>query len=1220
MEKFKKLISTLLTVCMLLGAMAGLFTFEAFAAEEDEDEINWSEVDFTTEKYYTAEEKIATMELRFEKGDYQIWVHPHTGEVAVVNTATGEELFTNPYNVGLSKATAAVKEELLSQILIEYTGNELPGVQRFNSYKDAVGNSQIKVKSIKNGVRVEYTIGREETKYLVPRLIEKDRFETLIREPMRQIWESLKDSDNYNDRKIANEINKYFGRFDNDLEVFYVLQDPAEFADSPLKLSGLYRDFPVTATLGAVYSFDAFAGIAEIEKIEGYIKTYCPEYTYEEMDYDHERTQYTSKDQNPAVFKLALEYTLDELGLSVTLPANGIRFDESLYQLSSVTILPYMGAGMYDETTLANTGYNFFPDGSGALFRFEDLAAATDTIGGKVYGEDYAYHTITGKYQETVRMPVYGTVVDNIYSYEKNASTGLYDIVEAENPTSSGFFAIIEEGDALAEIKSRHLGKTAEYHAVQITVKPRPYDSYNVADVVSVGSKTTWTVVSDRKYVGNYTIRYIMLTDDAVAAEKGLDNTYSANYFGMAEAYRDYLTSPYSTGTQNEAPEKQTSVLTRLDKNQVESDIPLYLETFGAMETIEKVLSVPVTVMTPLTTFDDIIQIYEDLSQESVGISNINFKLTGYANGGLYATIPYGLDWEKAVGGKKGFEELIAYATDINKASATDGKNLGVFPDFDFANVKSDSSFDGFNLKKHAIRTIDDRYTGKRTYSATYQTYESDGSLAVSPAYFSRFYNKLATNYLKFSLDGTGSELGISVTTLGTDLNSDFDEDEPYNREDSKQFTIDAFKSLSDTYGSVMTTGGNAYTWQYTDYILDLPLDGSRYLSSSNAVPFTGIVLHGFRQYTGGAINMEGNIQYGLLKAIENGASLYFIVTYDNATKLKEDYYFSQYYSVRYDIWAGSYNDDGVFESGELVDIYNSLNDITKDLQTKLIINHELLVGQRIPDADEVEADIKAEEEAKKEAEEKAAIEAAETFRRELLEARTTAITTATVAVSSAKNRVPRETTFKVNLSNIEKQVKIINEKTEELSGYGEDEVDERKKVETAIANAEKELNRIFTNFLSSYNAIMQSKETVEDKVRIIETAVAYFKESGIYSEAFITDAEALVTEIGTVKAEMDEIAGTVEGYLQSILTIAGDLLDYKTEDDEVADEENVGPVINERYLLDDGSIVAVTYGEKGEPYRTFILNYNYFTVSVDYNGETYEIDRYGYAVIDHQN
>ena len=1031
---------------------------------------------------------------------------------------------------------------------------------------------------------------------------------------MRQVWESLKDSPNANERKVANDLNKYFGRFDREnMDTYFVLQDPEKFADSPLKLSGLYRDFPITATLGAVYSFDAFAKSVEIEKIEGYIKTYCPAYTYEEMDYDHERTQYTSQDDNPAVFKLALEYTLDELGVKVTLPANGIRFDESLYQLSSITILPFMGAGMYSTETLANTGYTFLPDGSGAIFRFEDLAVTGGTIGGQIYGQDYAYHTISGKYQETLRMPVYGIVRDNLYSYEKNTTTGLYDVVENAVSTSSGFFAVIEEGDALAEIRSKHLGKTGEYHSVQVTVKPRPYDTYYVQSTGSSQSGS-WTVVSDRKYVGNYTIRYMMLTDETVAAAKGVENTHDATYYGMADAYRDYLTSPYSTGTQK--AEEQSTVLTRLDKNQVESDIPLYIETFGAMETVEKILSIPVNVMTALTTFEDIKTIYNDLSQEGVGITNINFKLTGYANGGLYSTIPYDLDWESVVGGDEGFEDLMAFADAINKVSPTDGNQLGIYPDFDFANVMMTDWFDGFSISDHAIRTIDDRYTGKRTYSATYQTYEGDGSLAVSPAYFSRFYNELASNYVEYSVSGTGKDLGISAGTLGTDLNSDFDEDDPYNREDSKQFTIEAVKALSDTYGKVMITGGNAYTWQHVDYILDLPIDGSRYLSSSNSVPFTGIVLHGFLEYTGGAINMEGNIQYGILKAIESGASVYFVLTYDNATLLKEDYNYSKYFSVRYDIWAGQYNENGEFEAGQLVDIYNELNDVTKDLQTKLIINHELLTGQRIPDADEVEADRKAEEEAKRLEEERLAKEAEETFRRELLEARVSAIRTASIAVSTAKNSVPKELSFAVTMNTLESSVETIRNTLADI----DEGVMDAAVGQTKIDAAQKKIDTAYTNFMSTYNVIMRSLETVNDKVRIVETAVNYFKTCGLYSQAFIDDTALLLDEMAAVVAEMDAVVATINDYRAQILAVAKDFIDIEEETEEEETESEITSTINERYLLDDGSIVAVTYGEKGDAYRTFILNYNYFSISVEYNGETYEIDRYGFVVIDHAN
>lgn len=1211
MRKTKKIISTLLTVCLLLGSLSGLFTVNLFAAETTS--VDLSSINYFTEVYYTAEQKLATMKMWFEKGDYQLWINEYTGEVAVVNTKSGEKLFTNPYDVGLSTAAESVKAEMLSQIIINYTGNELSGTNVFTSYNDAALNNQIKVKSIKNGLRVEYTLGREETKYLVPRLITKERFEELILIPVtEQITEKYTEqgkAEGWTESRIQSQIDFNLRKFTD----MFTLWDPddEEYKGSDYMLAQLYSEMPIISKVGAVYAIDSKVTSVELIRLEETIKTYCPSYTFEELEIDHAQTEYVSEDANPAVFKLSLEYTLDDLGVSVTLPANGIRFDESLYQLSSITVLPFMGASFYNAS-MPNTGYTFLPDGSGAIFRFEDLVSG-QTIKGSFYGLDYAYHSIVGKNQETLRMPVYGLVRDNVYSYVQDEETGAYNIVKNENPTSSGFFAIMEEGDALSSISSYHMGGRGEYHTLQLSVNPRPSDTYNVADAISVGQSSSWTVVSDRKYVGNYKVRYIMLTDDTVAAEKGLTDTYSASYFGMAEAYRDYLTSPYSTGTQNESAENQSSVLTRLDSSKVESTIPLYLETFGTMQTVEKILSIPVNVMTPLTTFDDIQQIYTDLSQETIGITNINFKLTGYANGGLYSTMPYSLKWEKAVGGKSGFESLMQFAEGINSGSATDGKHIGIFPDFDFTNVMMDSLFDGFSLSKHAVKTIDDRYITKRTYSATYQTLESTGGLIVSPAYFNRFYDKLATKYLKYSMAGDGSDLSISVATLGTDLNSDFDEDEPYNREDSKQFTTEAFKDLSETYGNVMTSGGNAYTWQYVDYILGLPIDGSRYLASSNSVPFTGIVLHGFMQYTGNAINMEGNIQYGLLKAIENGASIYFILTYDNATKLKEDYYYSKYYSVRYDIWAGSYNEDGEFEPGELVEIYNSLNDVTKDLQTKLIINHELLVGQRIPDADEIEADLKAEEEAKQLAEEQAAAAAEAKLRAELLEARVSAVSTAQTAVATATSKLPKEAAFTVTLNNIKRQVERIKtaEKTLELTPGDETQL-------ATITEAKKEIDRLFTNFMNSYNSIKQSAATVEDKVRIVETAVEYFQTSGIYSQQFIDDSAQYVEQIHAVAAEMKTVMDTADSNLAQVVA-AGEGYIVIEEEEEVEEEVVVESTINERYLIDDGSIVAVTYGEENDPYRTFLLNYNYYTISVEYNGTTYEIERYGYVAIDHE-
>ena len=100
-----------------------------------------------------------------------------------------------------------------------------------------------------------------------------------------------------------------------------------------------------------------------------------------------------------------------------------------------------------------------------------------------------------------------------------------------------------------------------------------------------------------------------------------------------------------------------------------------------------------------------------------------------------------------------------------------------------------------------------------------------------------------------------------------------------------------------------MSDKGNVYTWQYIDKMLNVSLQSSRSLYASASVPFMGVVLHGSVEFAGSALNMAGDVDYDLLKAIENGAGIYFILSYDNTELLKEDFKLSKYYSVRYDIW-----------------------------------------------------------------------------------------------------------------------------------------------------------------------------------------------------------------------------------------------------------------------------------------------------------------------------
>ncbi len=987
MKNLIKIISLLLTVLMVIGSFSILSAVTVFAADAEEENTEGTndsengedekveikgDLDYTSTVYTSPEDKISTMELRLTRGNYELYVDDYSGEVAIKNTVTDDVLFTNPYDIGASTANSgndnSPKQQMLSQIILEFTDSETDTSTVYNSYTQAALRDQIKVKNIKNGIRVEYTIGREQSKMLVPMMIERTRFEEIFLIPLKEVMP------NFDYKKLKD---------------YYVLQDLDEMT-SDKQIADTKDKYPITEKM-AIYVFKSDASDVEKAIIEEYIKTYCPEYTYEELEADHAMTEYVSQDDNPPLFRMALEYTLTEEGVSVRLPANGIRFNESLYQLKELSVLPYMGAG-----NSSYTGYNFFPDGSGTIFAFEDLDLSTVTnISGKVYGTDFAYHDIKGTYQKPISYPVFGVVENTVYNqytkydeegnevstvisaalvekmkaniaatgsagsvgsvkaptgdtYETIINPNNKDYTMTEVNKSHGYMAIIEDGDALSEIATYHAGPMSEYNSMMMKFNPRPYDTYNIQDSISVGTNSEWTVVSSRKYVGSYKIKYTMLSDFDVDTARDEGTVYDASWLGMAISYRDYLT--------------ESGVLTPLTDKELTKDIPLYIETFGAIETTEKILSVPVTVMTPLTSFEDIKTMYSDLYDG--GVKNINFKLTGYANGGMYSTMPYNLKFESSVGGNKGFQDLLDYADDENDKKNT---NLGIFPDFDFVYIKETGGFDGLSLSKHAVKSIDDRYTSRREYSATQQKWISFYELAVSPAYFSHFYEKLEEKYL----DKYENVMGISVSTLGNSLNSDFDEDEPYNREDSKDFTQKALEYFDEKYGEVMINGGNAYTWKYVDHIVDVALDSSRYNQSSAAVPFIGTVLHGSVKFAGEPLNMEGNVQYAMLKAIENGASPYFVLSYRNTQNLKEDEMLSKYYSVRYDIWKD-----------DLIENYTVLNEALSDVQDKFIIDYEEVEGgERVPDPDELEADIKLEMDEKAEAE----LNAVEIAKKELL-------------------------------------------------------------------------------------------------------------------------------------------------------------------------------------------------------------------------------------------
>ena len=77
---------------------------------------------------------------------------------------------------------------------------------------------------------------------------------------------------------------------------------------------------------------------------------------------------------------------------------------------------------------------------------------------------------------------------------------------------------------------------------------------------------------------------------------------------------------------------------------------------------------------------------------------------------------------------------------------------------------------------------------------------------------------------------------------------------------------------------------------------------------------------------------MEGDEDYMLLKALENGAVLYYTLAKQNVEKLKGDAEYNSYYSINYD-----------FLKESIVENYTKYNSAMKDKQDKYIVDHRFL-------------------------------------------------------------------------------------------------------------------------------------------------------------------------------------------------------------------------------------------------------------------------------------
>ena len=1031
----KRILSTALVAVMLFTAIVGVIPFEASAAYSEssataggnvpagfeEANLNSEELAAYMNEYLTYDFASASEMLNYELKcgylyyanspgkNYTMFINKYTGFLYYVNNVTGQILTSNPINPK-SASSLEDRQILMSQVLVKFAElDNSTNYSEYNSVKWAASRAQISVSAISGGLRVNYTLGDTTARFLLPGRATAEQFEGTILLPMINTFVELMeeyctdeypdvdfnfvDNEEYNAYEyscINYSTNDGLKRYLTDMQKIYpkvlkntsaeykqidalrvaILQITGSYAlNVPEKYIGndryeslletMYKDYPITKDGTAIYVYSG-AALPEVKRpLANLIKEYCSDYTFALMYEQEKECGYVDDSAQKPVFRCAIEYTFNaDSSLSVRLPASSITFDETVYTLDRITPLQYFGGA-----NMVNDGYVFYPDGSGTIIDFNDFYGDTKKVGivleAPIYGIDYSYSSIDGiagiSHREQVTMPVYG-MVNEVKASEATA------LATGKETVTNGYLAIIEEGSALANLMVKSGGVSHSYIGAYAYYTPYPSDIYDLSETLSVGSLGVYKIVSKSKYTGSYVTRYVMLSDDEVGTQYyGENSFYASDYIGMATYYRDYL--------------KNNGVIKALES--LNEELPLYIEVLGSMDITSKFLSFPVTENIPLTTFNNVSTIYEELSKceefvirkiaeyqelarteedavqkyqyekqaerysELVGkisnIKNINFKLTGFANGGMKSTYPVKLKWVKACGGKSGFKALVKNAQTV---SASGSENFSVYPDFDFMYINDTALFDGISIDKIASVMVDNRYASKQVYNSVMQEYETFETLLVSSDALAKLYSKFQSKYSSYNYKN------LSVSTMGESLNSNFDKKNSINREDAMGMVENILDTMVNKNGyTLMTDAGNIYAVEYATHILNASIDSSHHRYTSYTIPFTGLILHSYVNYTGEPINYSGSPAYDRLRAIENGAALYYIVCFQNTSYMKDDENLSKYYGVDYHNWFD-----------DIVENYKVLNDLIGDLQYYEIVDHDILIAEREIEADEMSA------------------------------------------------------------------------------------------------------------------------------------------------------------------------------------------------------------------------------------------------------------------------
>lgn len=527
-------------------------------------------------------------------------------------------------------------------------------------------------------------------------------------------------------------------------------------------------------------------------------------------------------------FTVVLAYRLTEEGLSVSMPVERIEFSAE-FPLYEVDLLPHFG-----KVEQSEDGYVLLPDGSGALMRFSTDYDTRVEYTIPIYGLDWsvASDTLsTGQFQyEYASLPVFGM-----------------------KDGSDAYLAVIEGGESRATLNFHPAGTYLQRNAAYLTFRMVNKDSVYLS-----GSDNSSKVIVFESSLAEDTcsVHFKFLPEDS-------------GYVEMAAAYRAQL--------------EQEGVLKDLAED---ASVSLLLETVGGVRSKKNTLGISYEGITAATTYEQNKLLAQDLL--SSGVADLDMKLIGWFNGGVYHDYAGNVRLNGVLGGKSDWMDLVSYAQEAG---------VGLYPDVDFQRIP-DMDWGFMPMLDSAFR-LDSNEAKYSILSRALLLEKEDIGMTPSNLYLlspKNFKSATETFLKNFAPIQTA---GLSLRSVRS--YSDFNEKDMISRPETVTLLQEQLGLLSGEL-DLMIENGAMYAFSYTQKMSGVPADSSHYRIADETVPFLQMVLHGSMKLYTTPINLASNSETAVLRAIEYGMLPNFQVTYEASSILKNSEY-SDNYASGYESW-----------------------------------------------------------------------------------------------------------------------------------------------------------------------------------------------------------------------------------------------------------------------------------------------------------------------------